>query len=180
MHPRFEELMRHLDSARADLRAAIESIPEASRSRKPASGGWSPIGVLEHLALAESRITGLLAKKISDAKAAGLGPETDATPILSRLGLERVIDRSVRIEAPPPIQPTQEREFDVVWAALEEARHGLKRALAEGDGLALGEISHPHPVFGLIDGYQWIGFIGSHEARHAAQIREIGASLADG
>jgi hypothetical protein len=26
--------------------------------------------------------------------------------------------------------------------------------------------------------YQWIGFIGSHEARHAAQIRELAADVA--
>jgi hypothetical protein len=180
MHPRIEELIRHLDSTRAELRAAIDGIPDARRSIKPASGGWSSIGVLEHLALAESRVIGLLAKKISEAKAAGLGPETDATPVLPRLGIERVIDRSVKIEAPPTIQPTQERALEVVWTALEDARRGLKQLLAECDGFALGEISHPHPVFGPIDGYQWIGFIGSHEARHAAQIREIGASLAGG
>jgi hypothetical protein len=32
-------------------------------------------------------------------------------------------------------------------------------------------------VLGVIDAYQWFIFVGSHEARHASQIREIGAAL---
>ena len=32
-------------------------------------------------------------------------------------------------------------------------------------------------VFGPLDLYTWFAFIGAHEARHAAQIREIGAAL---
>jgi hypothetical protein len=35
----------------------------------------------------------------------------------------------------------------------------------------------PHPVFGPLDGYAWFGFIGAHEARHAAQIAAMVASL---
>ncbi len=36
----------------------------------------------------------------------------------------------------------------------------------------------PHRIFGEMNFYQWIVFAGSHEARHAAQVAEIGATLA--
>jgi hypothetical protein len=41
------------------------------------------------------------------------------------------------------------------------------------DGLALSEIVQPHPVLGPINLYQWIAFVGAHEARHAAQVMEL-------
>jgi hypothetical protein len=36
----------------------------------------------------------------------------------------------------------------------------------------------PHPALGDQNLYQWIAFVGAHESRHAAQIREIAAALA--
>jgi len=47
----------------------------------------------------------------------------------------------------------------------------------KGDGLALGEVIQPHLVLGPINIYQWLLFVGSHEARHTAQVREIAAQL---
>ena len=57
-------------------------------------------------------------------------------------------------------------------AALERAGASVRDALLSGDGLALGEITHPHPLLGPLTLYDWFGFIAAHEARHAAQLRE--------
>ena len=54
---------------------------------------------------------------------------------------------------------------------LHAVRERLVTALIEGSGLALGAVSHPHPLFGPLNGYQWILVIAMHERRHAAQIR---------
>jgi uncharacterized damage-inducible protein DinB len=177
MHPRLAELERHLDATREQLRAAIASVPPERRATVPPHGGWSANGVLEHLVIVESSITKLLSAKIAEARAAGVGMETDESPILASLRTERVLDRSVKIEAPERIQPKQTRDYEAAWADLEAARARFKEFLTEADGFAFREISHPHPLFGSLDGYSWIAFLGSHEARHAAQIREIGASL---
>ncbi|MEP7310481.1 MAG: hypothetical protein ABJA98_33675 [Acidobacteriota bacterium] len=45
------------------------------------------------------------------------------------------------------------------------------------DGLALGTIRHEHPALGPISIYEWFAVVGSHEARHAAQILEIKAPV---
>lgn len=63
-------------------------------------------------------------------------------------------------------------------ARLEKSRTNLRELVVSHDGLSLGAVSFPHPVLGVIDGYQWFWFIGTHEARHASQIREIGEQLA--
>jgi len=65
----------------------------------------------------------------------------------------------------------------MVQQQLNESREMLRAAVAEADGLALGSITHPHPVLGEIDLYQWILFVGHHEARHAQQIDEVAQSV---
>ena len=45
------------------------------------------------------------------------------------------------------------------------------------NGLAIGQIELPHPRFGLLNAYQWVLFLGAHERRHTAQIREIVETL---
>jgi hypothetical protein len=54
----------------------------------------------------------------------------------------------------------------------------LQNALREGDGWALETLSAPHPRLGSLNLYQWVVFVAGHEARHTAQIREIGETLA--
>jgi hypothetical protein len=34
----------------------------------------------------------------------------------------------------------------------------------------------PHPVFKMLDGYQWVLLLSGHSARHTAQIEEVKAS----
>ena len=36
--------------------------------------------------------------------------------------------------------------------------------------------SAPHPVFKMLDGYQWVLLLSGHSARHTAQIEEVKAS----
>jgi hypothetical protein len=177
MHPRFQELSDFIREQRAELRVAVDSVPAHLRDRVPADGRWSVSGVVEHLSIVEGRIAGLLRKKVDEARAKGIGPETESTPILPQLPIERLVDRSKPIKAPhPAIHPTG-ITTEAGLAALETTRAKIESILAEADGIAAREISHPHVIFGPFNLYEWFAFVGAHEQRHAAQIREIGASF---
>ena len=63
---------------------------------------------------------------------------------------------------------------------LLEVRRGYLEQLRASEGLALSAANHPHPFLGTLDMYEWVYFIGSHELRHAAQLREIAAHFATG
>jgi len=65
MHPRTEELLRHLDANRAVLHAAVDAVPPALRERKPGPDRWSVAETLEHLSRVEEGITRLLALRLS-------------------------------------------------------------------------------------------------------------------
>lgn len=178
MHPRIAELVEHLDSQHEVLRQAVENIPFERRDKPPAPNRWSVAGVIEHLALLESRIAALFRTRVAEARAAGLKEETETSSILAAFDLNMMLDRSHRLVAPDIMTPKPDTAPEAAWQALDVAWQDFRQAVLESDGLALGEVMHPHRVFGPLTMYQWIAFTASHEARHAAQIREIGEQLA--
>ena len=157
------------------LRRAIDSVPAKRRGIAPEAGRWSVDGVVEHLAIVEQRIVGTLRGKVDEARANGVAPETDDSSVLDEATLRRVLNRTVKISASEAAQPKGVMDAESAWAALQRSRERLHDLLRDVDGLAGREILAPHPVLGPIDLYAWIGFVGAHEARHADQIREIGA-----
>ena len=60
---------------------------------------------------------------------------------------------------------------------LESSREALRAAVVSADGLSLGEIKHTHAILGELDLYQWLIFVGQHEARHRKQIERTLQSL---
>jgi hypothetical protein len=172
-HPRTRELLEYLDEQRAVLRAAFEAVPALQRDRAPAADRWSVAGNIEHLAIVETRVSARLSALIAETKAAGLlGAEPSSEPVLPSIDVGRAADRKTRLAAPEAIQPTG-LSADAAWNALDEAGKRVRDVLNASDGLALGTLSMPHPLFGPLSAYHWLAFVGGHEARHAAQIREI-------
>ena len=180
MHPRLTELFAYMDAERRALREALDGVAEHERNARPAADRWSVRDIVEHLLIVERRVVGVLATAIAQAKDAGLEAERDDSSVLSAAERAAYIDRSRRISAPPRIHPTGGDDVEVLWRSLEEARASLKAAALTGDGLALGAVTQPHPVFGPLSVYQWLAFMAGHEARHAAQMREVVAHLRSG
>lgn len=171
MHPRTRELLDYLDANRRVLREAIDEVPPAKRDQSPAPGRWSAAGVVEHLAIVEQRVGAMLAPPIAQARADGGPPETATDPILPTLALTQVTDRSTRVHAPVTAHPTG-AALVTAWASLEQAGVAIRNLLRDADGIALGQLTAPHPLFGPLSFSQWFAFLAAHEARHAAQIRE--------
>jgi len=177
MHPRIKEVLEYLDTTRSDLGKAVADVPATRREERPASDGWSVAEVLQHLSVIESRVVPMIAGKIAAAKDAGLGPEIETSPVLDSIDRARITDRSRRVTAPDMVQPRSAGDAASIWSNLQQSRASLREAILAGDGLALTEVTQQHPVLGLINLYQWVIFVGSHEARHTAQVREIASEF---
>lgn len=178
MHPRTDEMLRHLDANRVVLRASVDDVPPHFRETRPSADRWSVAEVLEHLVRVEEALTRLLGTKIAEARAAGLlEAERDASPIAGLLDHGAVVDRRRTVTAGERVMPRGDMNSATALAALDNARVKLRDLIVSFDGLNIGAFTHPHPALGPINGYQWFLFVGSHEARHAAQIREVGAQL---
>lgn len=176
MHQRLEELLKHIDNQRAELLAAVDTVSPSDRGRRPRPEVWSVAEVLEHLVMVEQGVARLIARRIDKMKET-LPKETDTEPLFGSLDRFALLDRENYMEAPDLVRPTGTLPAEEAVPALSESRLALRAALEAGDGLALGAVSAPHVLLGPLTLYQWVLFIGQHECRHAAQIREIGASL---
>jgi hypothetical protein len=178
MHPRTRELLDHLDAQHAALHATVDAITPEHRERRPTPDAWSVAETLEHLAIIERRLTAMLRKLLTEGAARGVGPEEETTPVVLEHEQRTLLDRSRRIVAPDAARPTGALGADDALRAVDEARSRLREVVLAGDGLALGAMTAPHPMFGPLNWYQWIAFTGGHQARHTAQIREAAEQVA--
>jgi hypothetical protein len=173
MHPRLAELVDYATAQRTALLAAVSTVPESLRDERIHAGTWSIAEVLEHLHRVESGIARLLLRTIERGR--GRLPEEQETgSLLNSLDAYTLTRRDRRLLAPDPVAPRGDYTAAQGLAALALSREALLAAIRSGDGLALGQLTFPHPLLGSLDLYQWILFVGQHEARHAAQIAEIG------
>jgi hypothetical protein len=174
MNQRITETIAFLDANRARLLEVVSAIPEHVRATRPAPDQWSVAEVLAHLAAVERRLGLFLASKIGEARKAGLGPERDNSAIEPTMSVDALTDRTRKLTAGEAVQPPADADASKALADLDKYRERLKALVIESDGLALGDVVAPHPVFGPLNAYQWVFFIAGHEARHTEQIRECG------
>jgi hypothetical protein len=178
MRQRTTELLAHLDGQHAELGRAVDAVPLAWRTRRPAADRWSVANVLEHLAIVEARVVGGLSAGFAEARAAVLPPSPD-TSVVRQADVARYLNRERRIVSSAASQPQGDLAAEDAWAALDRARDTTRALVIETDGLAVEAVVLPHPIFGPLDFYQWIVFLGGHEGRHVRQVRDIGRALAD-
>lgn len=177
MQPRITEVLTYLDGQYETLRKAFESVPHEKRDKSPAPGAWSPAGIVEHLAVVETSIGRLISARVAAGREAGLPAETDHSSVMESYAIGELIgDRTRKIVSGERSHPVQQLAPDDAWQAFDAAHASLRSAVVDADGLALGEIVHPHPVFGPLNLYHWVAFVGGHEARHADQIREAASA----
>lgn len=176
MHSVTRELLAYLDEQRSVLKSAFESVPKELRELSPAPERWSAANVVEHLAIVETRVSGLLADRIEEARPQLLAA-TSTAAIPPGFDYKRVHDRSTRVKAPETALPTG-LDSAAAWAALENAGSLMRALLIKNDGLSLSSVTHAHPRFGPLSVYEWVKFLGAHEVRHAEQIREGNAQTA--
>ncbi|HKV99510.1 MAG TPA: DinB family protein [Vicinamibacterales bacterium] len=177
MHPRTLELVRHLDTNRAELWLAVEDISPDVRERRPSPERWSVAEVLEHLAIVEARVTSRLGDAFDAARAGGMTPDAETGSVVDTAFLERANDRRTRFKTGEHAEPKGGLSADQAWAKLEETRQAFLNLLERADGLAVSAVTAQHPAFGTLNFHQWAVFLGAHDARHALQIREMADQL---
>ncbi len=175
MDARIRYLDQGLRARRAQLLATVEATPLEVRSVAPAADAWSVAAVLEHLVDTERLVTQLLAGMLPKATPRAAAEPFEAEEFAAHVDLPALLDRGRRFRG---MQPAGSMTVEAALAGLDVSRRALLDTLARADGLRLEALTYAHPFVGELDLYQWIAFVGLHEARHAAQIREIAERLA--
>jgi hypothetical protein len=164
-----KDALAYIDKVERELEKTVGGFSKAQWHFKPAPEVWSAAENLEHLAIVAERMKELLAALNQQLPAPGeRGVKAEDARILAT-----TVDRSVKFPAPEAARPTRNLPPEL---SLEQIRstNGLLRMRLESSR-DLRKQGLPHPVFGLIDGYQWTLVATGHISRHVQQIAELKA-----
>ena len=178
MHSRLAAVIEYADSARTELIATVDAVPETLREARPSEDAWSVAEILEHLMRVEKSVAKLIAMKAAELQSQG-EPSREAAE-LAALDVARFAgmpNRELKRAAPERTLPRGELSAAEALDGLTQSHQQLLAQLHAADGLALSTASHPHPLLGMLDMYEWVWANGAHELRHAAQIREVAEQL---
>jgi len=164
-----ERAIRLLNGARHQVNASVSGLSDAQWTFKPAPDRWSVVEIVEHIALINGIVQGLFLN-IDHAPAP---PQDRNAKEFDEMILTRLADRSQRFKGPESARPTGR------WTppeALEQFRatsNDFADLVRTSNGLRQHAV--PHPLFGPMDGYQWVLAVAGHGERHNQQILEVKA-----
>ena len=159
-------VVESLRRSREGLISAVSGLSEAQENFKPDPDAWSIANIVEHLAIVED----LVAWRLSQLRSAPDVSQEATFKGSDTLLLEKVVDRSKKIKAPERAQPTG-----------QQLTHSLGRLSASHSRIVEFVQSAPadfrghimlHPVFGGLDGHQWLVALAGHCERHTRQVEE--------
>ena len=168
------------DEIRGRLVARAAALSAAQQNYRRDDGAWTPAEIVEHLALIERRMVQLLSmmlKKTESAMAAAGAPAaagSGARP-MQPLSLAEFAERArtEKFVAPEEVRPRGGISLADSLAGLRETRAAIQELRPRLEAVDGTLAQYPHPAFGPLNLYQWLAFIGVHEARHLRQIERL-------
>ena len=170
--PERESLLKHLQQTRKAFLAATSDLSDAQWTFRSDPGRWSIAAVAEHTANRETTILQLVTEKMLKAPAIARPAESISDEKL----LAWLLDRTSKFQAPEMLKPTNRwATRDALTKDFLAAREKTMTYVSTTEDDLHGH-GGPHPVFKMLDGYQWLLLLSGHSARHLAQIEEVKTS----
>jgi hypothetical protein len=169
--------MDYVEQKREELLQSFAGAPSSRLSRRVTKDSWSVAEILDHLRMVESGVARLIAKRVGQAREAGLGAEKSTASVMPSFDRYSAQLESAVLKSPEVVLPRTDVDFKEALVGLESSHEALRAAAVSANGLALGEIKHTHAVLGELDLYQWLIFVGQHEGRHRKQIERTLKSI---
>jgi hypothetical protein len=171
------EIFDSIEETRGRLVARVAELSTAQENFRPARGGWSVAEIVEHLALLEERLLGLMNVMVHKAEQAGF-QRTSESSHFKPVSLEQFRERAgkEKYNAPDPVRPKGGVTVRESLERLRQSRESLRSLRPRIEATDLSGARYAHPAFGPLDFYQWLLMIGFHEERHLRQLEALLAS----
>jgi len=169
-----DQVVERLAAIRTRLLTSLEPFADARFHERPASGGWGPADVVEHLVRVETRIVSGARRTVEQGKG--------ATPVfwdaLLKLPLALGMVDGIRVrtvKGADPIDDDAVRGFtrEQLLERLRATRAATLLFLHETRDRDLAGLWLKHPFFGCFGVREFIAWVGWHEARHIRQLDRI-------
>ena len=166
-----EKAVKYLEKTREKVLEATKGLSQAQWNFKQAPDRWSVAEVTEHIAAAEDFLMAMIVDTVMKAPARA---ETVDLKALDELVLEKIPDRSNKVQAPEPLRPNN--KFGTPTESLKHFKESRARTIVFLKTTKdLRQHAVDSPMGKKLDGYQWVLFIGAHSERHTKQLNEVKA-----
>ncbi|MDT4897565.1 MAG: hypothetical protein QOH25_2642 [Acidobacteriota bacterium] len=168
------QIIEEIDKTRERLYSRVEGLTEEQANARPDPNAWTATEIVEHLALIEDRLLRMMAVMLTKAESAG-ARVTDAPAEIKPLSLDEFIEsaRGEKYIAPEAVRPSGNASLASSLAKMRRSREELRALRPRIEATDLSTVTYPHPAFGPLNFYQWLAFIGIHEARHLRQAESV-------
>ncbi len=164
-----DKAVEHLKSSQKELRATVKGLSDAQLKFKSGEESWSVSECVEHLAISENSLFGIVTKSLE--------PDADPTrrsevKMSDDQILGFIMNRTDKIKTQPYLEPTN--SFGSYSGSLDEFKTKRKASIKFVKSTEEDLRSHYFEFpFGVVDSYQVIMFMSGHSIRHTNQIKEI-------
>ena len=167
---RLSEIVDALQAARSRLLDGVGSLSQEDLDTASSTGSWSAGEILHHLQLIELAVSRVIGRLLEQAAREGLHPDPRTDSVLGSLDQFSIESSTQKIVAPAPFTPLKGSPKQALFDGLAASRAALLAVVEKAGAFDLSRLTFPHPVFGRIDGYQWLLYLAQHELRHLHQI----------
>jgi hypothetical protein len=170
------EIFDVIDGTRSRIYERVENLSEEQERSRASAEAWSVCEIVEHLSIIEAQLSKMMEMMLAKAEVESSkdGAEAQQQP-MEPFTLDQYIERSMgqKYQAPEFVRPGGGLPLSKALERLRESRAGLRRLQPRMEATNLSQALYPHPAFGPLNLYQWLAFIGLHEARHLRQIESL-------
>lgn len=165
------EILATIDNIRSKLVKTVSILTDQHANFQSAPEKWSAVYLVEHLAKTEESLLKVIEKLLAKAEAENVPATGTIEPPVSFS--EHLLKASEqKFTAPEFIKPEGAATIGESLARLEKSRYALRVLQPRLEKVDSSNAVYPHPAFGPLNLYQWLAFIGLHEARHLKQIAD--------
>jgi hypothetical protein len=169
-----DRAVAYLQQTKSAVVDCTRGLSAAQWRHKPSAEEWSIAECVEHLGIVEERVLRGLAKMAS----APAAPDHELALAAGKedLMVKEASSRSQKFKAPPQVMPQGcGDDPGMLIARFGEVRErAIVYAQSTSDPLRTRLL--PHPMFGPIDGFQWLIFVAAHSERHRLQMEDVKTS----
>jgi len=167
------EIFTEINGIRNRLCEGVKGLSLEQTALKPSAESWCIAEILEHLAKVDRVLVTRIGKMLVELEEAtpGGGACANFTPFSLDSLIERA--RGEKFKSPVPALPDSGLSIHESLAKLQSSRADLLSMQSRIEARDLSQVTFPHFVFGQLNIYQWLAFIGVHETRHLKQIESV-------
>lgn len=167
-----KKALDHLQTTQEELVKTVEGLSEAQLNFTPNEEGWSVAMCVEHIALSENSIFGIVQMTLQNEPDPSL---RDSVSMSDDQVIGLITNRSQKVKTREEFEPTG--KFGSYQGSLDEfkKKRESNKVYVKNTKDDLRNRYFDFP-FGKVDAYQVILFMSGHTQRHTDQIKEVMAT----